>query len=87
MSARFVPIGIWIVCWENHENVVDLHNTSILMMSSSEYLVFNQSSFTKYASSWPDTKYLYLRKPFLKMKFFSNNNYSSVSCKVCFYKV
>ena len=38
------------------------------MMSSSEYLLLeSECSFTKYVSSCPTTKYLYLRLPFLKM--------------------
>ena len=37
-------------------------NSSILMMSSSEYLFLeSECSFTKYVSSCPKTKYLYLR--------------------------
>ena len=40
-------------------------------MSSSEYLFLESEwSFTKYVSSCPSTKYVYLRLPFLKMKAF-----------------
>ena len=53
---------------QNHENIVT-RNSSILTMSSSEYLFLESDcSFTKYVSSCPNTKYLYLRFPFLKMK-------------------
>ena len=44
-------------------------NSSIFVMSSSEYLFLEpEFSFTKYASLWDKTKYL--RLPFLKMKEF-----------------
>ena len=79
MSARqreqFVPIGMPTVCWKTFPakttKILSTRNSSILMMSSSEYL-FSESecSFTKYVSSCPKTKYLYLRLPFLKMNAF-----------------
>ena len=51
--------------------ILSTRNSSILMMSSSEYLCLeSECSFTKYVSSCPYTKYLYLRLPFLKMKAF-----------------
>ena len=51
--------------------ILSTRNSSILMMSSSEYLLLeSECSFTKYVSSCPNTKYLYLRLPFLKMKAF-----------------
>ena len=51
--------------------ILSTRNSSILMMSSSEYVfIETECSFTKYVSSCPKTKYLYLRLPFLKMKAF-----------------
>ena len=51
--------------------ILPTRNSSILMMSSSEYLFLeSECSFTKYVSSCPNIKYLYLRLPFLKMKAF-----------------
>ena len=50
--------------------ILSTRNSSILMMSSSEYLLLeSECSFTKYVSSCPNTKYLYLRLPFLKSHF------------------
>ena len=63
------------VCWKTFPakttKILSTRNSSILMMSSSEYLFLeSECSFTKYVSSCPYTKYLYLRLPFLKMKVF-----------------
>ena len=74
-GAQFVPIGMPTVCWKTFPakttKILSTRNSSILMMSSSEYLLLeSECSFTKYASSCPNTKYLYLRLPFLKMKAF-----------------
>ena len=50
---------------KNHENIVD----SKLLMASLEFLFLeSESFFIKYVSSCPNTKYLYLQLPFLKMK-------------------
>ena len=69
-GAQFVPIGMPTVCWKTFP-AKTTRNSSILMMSSSEYLLLeSECSFTKYVSSCPNTKYLYLRLPFLKMKAF-----------------
>ena len=55
----------------NTKKMLPTRNSSILMMSSSEYLLLeSECFFTKYFSSWPKTRYLYLRLPFLKMKEF-----------------
>ena len=49
------------------------------MMSSSEYLFLeSECSFTKYASSCPKTKYLYLRLPFFENEGVSDNTSESV---------
>ena len=74
-GAQFVPIGMPNVCWKTFPakttKILSTRNSSILMMSSSEYLLLeSECSFTKYVSSCPNTKYLYLRLPFLKMKAF-----------------
>ena len=74
-GAQFVPIGMPTVCWKTFPakttKILSTRNSSILMMSSSEYLFLeSECSFTKYISSCPNTKYLYLRLPFLKMKAF-----------------
>ena len=74
-GAQFVPIGMPTVCWKTFPakttKILSTRNSSILMMSSSEYLLLeSECSFTKYVSSCPNTKYLYLRLPFLKMKAF-----------------
>ena len=74
-GAQFVPIGMPTVCWKTFPakttKILSTRNSSILMMSSSEYLLLeSECSFTKYVSSYPNTKYLYLRLPFLKMKAF-----------------
>ena len=71
-GAQFVPIGMPTVCWKTFPakttKILSTRNSSILMMSSSEYLFLeSECSFTKYVSSCPSTKYLYLRLPFLKM--------------------
>ena len=51
--------------------ILSTRNSSILMMSSSEYLFLeSECFFTKYVSSCPNNKYLYRRLPFLKMKAF-----------------
>ena len=74
-GAQFVPIGMPTVCWKTFlaktKKILSTRNSSILMMSSLEYLFLeSECSFTKYVSSCPKTKYLYLRLPFLKMKAF-----------------
>ena len=74
-GAQFVPIGMPTVCWKTFPakttKILSTRNSSILMMSSSEHLFLeSECSFTKYVSSCPKTKYLYLRLPFLKMKAF-----------------
>ena len=52
---------------------------NILMMSSAEYLFLElECYFTKYVSSCPYTKYLYLRLPFLKNECVSDNTSKSV---------
>ena len=82
MSARrgaqlqnVVPIGMPTVCWKTFPakttKILSTRNSSILMMSSSEYLLLeSECSYTKYVSVCPNTKYLYLRLPVLKMKAF-----------------
>ena len=72
-GAQFVLIGMPTVCWKTFPakttKILSTRNSSILMMSSSEYLFLeSECSFTKYVSSCRNTKYLYLRLPFLKMK-------------------
>ena len=74
-GAQFVPIGIPTICWKTFPvkttKMLSTRNSSILMMSSSENLFLeSECSFTRYASLWPKTRYLYLRLPFLKMKEF-----------------
>ena len=64
-GAQFVPIGMPTVCWKTFPakttKILSTRNSSILMMSSSEYLFLeSECSFTKYVSSCPNTKYLYL---------------------------
>ena len=81
--AQFVPIGMPTVCWKTFPvkttKILSTSNSSILMMSSSEYLFLeSECSFTKYVSSCLNTKYLYLRLPFLKMKAFLDNTCESV---------
>ena len=76
----------WSVFWKTfpakkktNENVVDL-NSSILMMSSWEYLFLESvCSFNKYASSWPNTEYLYLKVTVYENERFSDNTCESVS--------
>ena len=84
--APVVSIGIPSICWKTFPakvTKISTRNSSILMMSSSE----SECSFTKYASTWHKTKYLYLRLPFLKMKEFQimlDNCFSVIvrnSCK------
>ena len=51
--------------------ILSIRNLSIFMMSSSEYLLLeSECSFTKYISSSPNTKYLYLWLPLLKRQRF-----------------
>ena len=74
-GAQFVHIEMPNVCRRtfpaNTTKILSTRNSSILMMSSSEYLFLeSECSFTKYVSSCPKTKYLYLRLSFLKMKAF-----------------
>ena len=74
-GAQFVSIGMPTVCWKifpaKATKILSTRNSIILMISSLECF-FSESewSFTKYVSSCPNTKYLYLRLPFLKMKAF-----------------
>ena len=61
--AQPVPIGIPIVWWKTFPakatKILSIRNSSILMMSFSEYLVLeSECPFTKYVSSWANTKYL-----------------------------
>ena len=61
--AQFVPIGIPTVCWKTFPakpmKILSIRNSSILIMSSSEYLFFESECFlTKYVSSCPDTNYV-----------------------------
>ena len=79
MSARrgvqFVPIGMPTICLTTFPakttKMLSTRNSSILMMSSSVYLLFeSECSLTKKGPSRPKTKYLYLRFPFLWMKEF-----------------
>ena len=74
-GAQFVPIGMPTVSWKTFPakttKILSTRNSSILMMSSTEYLFLeSECSFTKYVFSCPNTKYLYLRLSFLKMKAF-----------------
>ena len=63
-GAQLVPIEILIICLKTsaaktpqNTKMLSTRNFSILMMSSSEYLLFeSECSFIKYASSWPNTK-------------------------------
>ena len=77
MSVRrgtpFFPIGIPTICWKTFpaktKKMLYTRNSSILMMSSSEYFILeSECSFTQYASSSLNTRHLYLRLPF----FFEN---------------
>ena len=79
MSARrggtICSIGIPTICWKTFPTkttkMLSTRNSSILMMSSSEYLCLeSECFFTKYDSSGPKTRYLYLRLPFLNMEEF-----------------
>ena len=61
-GAQFVPIGMPTVCWKTFPakttKILSTRNSSILMMSSSEYLLLeSECSFTKYVSPCPNTKY------------------------------
>ena len=52
-GAQFVPIGMPTVCWKTFPakttKILSTRNSSILMMSSSEYLLLeSECSFTKY---------------------------------------
>ena len=72
-GAQFVPIGLPTICWKTFPakttKMLSTRNSSILMMSSSEYLCLeSECSFTKYDSSCPKTRYLYLRLPFFFYK-------------------
>ena len=72
-GAQFVPIRIPTIFCKTFPTkttkMLSTRNSNILMMSSSEYLFLeSECSFTKYASSWPKTIYLYLRLPFLKWR-------------------
>ena len=61
--------------------ILSTRNSSILMMSSSEYLFLeSECSFTKYVFSCPiiNTKYLYLRLPFFENEGVSDNTGESV---------
>ena len=54
-GAQFVPIGMPTVCWKNFPakttKILSTRNSSILMMSSSEYLFLeSECSITKYVS-------------------------------------
>ena len=65
-GAQIVPIGMPTVCWKTFPakttKILSTRNSSILKMSSSEYLFLeSECSFTKYVSLCPYTKYLYLR--------------------------
>ena len=93
-GAQFVPIGMPTVCWKTFPakttKILSTRNSSLLMMLSSEYLFLeSECSFTKYVSSCPNTKYLYLRLPFLKMKAFRMilvSLFFSISGEVWLYK-
>ena len=79
-GAQFVPTT---VCWKTFPakttKILSTRNSSILMMSSSEYLLLeSECSFTKYVSSCPNTKYLYLRLPFFENEGVSDNTGESV---------
>ena len=55
----------------NTSDILSIRNCSILMMSSSLYLLYAPEwSITKYVSSRHKTKYVYIRFPFLWMKQF-----------------
>ena len=69
--------------------ILSTRNSSILMMSSSEYLFLDsECSFTKYVSSCPNTKNWHLRLPLFKMKAFRIILMSlfSISGEVSLYK-
>ena len=92
-GAQYVPIGMQTVCWNTFPTkttkILSTRNSSILMMSSSEYLFLkSECSFTKYVSSCPYTKYLYLPLPFLKMKAVRiiQVGFFSISSEVWLYK-
>ena len=71
IRTHWVPTVCWKTFPANTTKILSTRNSSILMMSSSEYLLLeSECSFTKYVSSYPNTKYLYLRLPFLKMNAF-----------------
>ena len=80
-GTQFVTIRLLTDCWKTFPAKItkkmSTRNSSILMMSSSEYLILElECSFTKYVSLCLNTKYLYLR--FLKMKAFRINTSESV---------
>ena len=63
---------------KNHENIVNL-NPSILMMSSSEYLFFeSECSFTKYVSSCPLYQIFVSTVTVFQNEGVSDNTYESV---------
>ena len=71
--AQFVPMGMPIICWKTFPvkttTMFSTRNSSIIVMSSSVYLLFEPECFlTKKGPSRPKTIYLYLRFPFLWMK-------------------
>ena len=68
-GAQFASIGMPTVCWKTFPakttKILSTRNSSILMVSSSEYLSLeSECSITKYVSACPNTIYLYLRLPF-----------------------
>ena len=74
-GAKFEPIGMPTVCWKTvpakTTKILSTIKSSILIMWYPEYFFLqSEYSFTKYVSSCPNTKYVYLRLPFLKMKDF-----------------
>ena len=74
-GAPFVPIGMPTICWKTFPpkttKMLSTRNSSMLMMSSSVYLFLEpECSLTKYGSSRPKTKNLYLWFSFLWMKEF-----------------
>ena len=74
-GSQFVLIGMQTVCWKTFpakttNMLLSTRNSSIFMMSFSEYLFIecSECSFAQYTSSCPHTEYSYLRLLFLIMK-------------------
>ena len=64
-----IEVSIYISL-KNHVKMVFTRHSAYWRCHLQSTCFWNQCSFTKYAISWPNTKYLYQRFPFSKMKVF-----------------